>query len=175
MAHGDDTSAPAFARGDLINVIIETPAGSRIKYHWQPELRLFKAAKFLAAGSCFPYDVGFIPSTQVVGGEPLDVLVLSDGALAVGCLVECRVLGAFEVETSDRPGGEAARNVRLIAVPEPSLRGRSWQRLGDLGESMLDELADFLRTYVEREGRSFDLRGQVGPQKALQMVRQART
>ena len=171
----EEVFPPAFANGDVINVVIETPAGSRVKYAWQPDLRLFKAMKFLATGLTFPHDAGFVPRTRTEGGSPLDVLVLSDGALAVGCLVECRVLGAFEVATSDKPGDDPNPTVRLVVVPEASLRGKSWKQLDDLGAAMVDDLAGFLRSSVEREGRTFELRGTLGSNPALRLVRQSST
>src|SRR4051812_48829231 len=172
-----ELALPTFAKekDDVVNVVVETPAGSRIKYTWQPDLQVFKVSKVLASGLRFPHDFGFIPGTQGDDGAPLDALVLADGPLSVGCLVECRVLGAFAVKTSDKEGGQPTRNDRLVVVPEPSLRGRSWHRLGDLGESAVDELCGFLRSYVEREGRTFELLGTVGPREALTLVKRARS
>src|SRR5262245_23440846 len=124
-----ETLPPPFVKekDDVVNVVVETPAGSRIKYTGQPDLRLFKATKVLASGLRFPHDVGFIPGTEAADGAPLDALILSDGPLATGCMVECRVLGAFEMATSERPGAAPVRNDRLIVVPVPSRRGRDWK------------------------------------------------
>lgn len=169
-----DLVMPPFARPDLLNVVVETPAGSRIKYTWQPELKVFKVTKVLASGLRFPHDFGFIPGTRAGDGAPLDALVIGDGPMAVGSLVECRVLGAFQVATSDKPRGPLTRNDRLVVVPEPSFRGRSWKSLDDLGESLVADLAGFLRSYVEREGRGFELLGTVGPREALRLVEQAK-
>jgi inorganic pyrophosphatase len=49
--------------GDL-NVVIETPKGSRNKYTWDEDLGLFKLSGVLTAGHSFPYDFGFIPNTK---------------------------------------------------------------------------------------------------------------
>lgn len=174
MAPPADLPLPPFARPELLNVVVETPAGSRIKYTWQPELQVFKVTKVLASGLRFPHDFGFVPGTRADDGAPLDALVLGDGPMAVGSLVECRVLGAFQVATSDKPGGKMTRNDRLVVVPEPSWRGRSWNAMTDLGESLVAELAGFLRSYVEREGRGFELLGTVGPRDALKLVEQAK-
>ena len=170
-----ETLPPPFAResGDVVNVVVETPAGSRIKYTWQPDLRLFKATRVLGSGMRFPHDCGFIPGTETAEGSPLDALILSDGPLEVGCLVECRVLGAFAVSTDEQPGVDPIRNDRLVVVPLPSRRGRDWKELGDLGDAAVGELADFLRTYVEREGRSYRLEATVDSSQALGVVRRS--
>lgn len=169
-----DLVMPPFARPDLLNVVVETPQGSRIKYTWQPELRVFKVTKVLASGLRFPHDFGFVPGTRADDGQPLDALVIGDGPTAVGSLVECRVLGAFKVATSVRPGAAMVRADRLVVVPDPSFRGRSWKSLDDLGESVLADLAGFLRSYHEREGHGFDLLGTMGPLEAMKLVEHAR-
>jgi inorganic pyrophosphatase len=47
-----------------IQVIIETPKGSRNKYAFDPEQKIFQLMKVLPAGMAFPYDFGFIPSSD---------------------------------------------------------------------------------------------------------------
>ena len=51
---------------DDLNVIVETPRGSRNKFDFDEEHRLFKLAKVLPEGMVFPFEFGFIPSTRVV-------------------------------------------------------------------------------------------------------------
>ena len=61
-----------------LNVIIETPAGSRSKFKFDEELGLFRLHKLLPVGAAFPFDFGFVPGTKGDDGDPLDVLVLVD-------------------------------------------------------------------------------------------------
>ena len=61
-----------------LNIIIETPQGSRNKYAYDPKQRVFKVKCLLPKGMAFPYDFGFIPSTLGDDGDPLDVLVLME-------------------------------------------------------------------------------------------------
>jgi len=71
-----------------IQVVIETPKGSRNKYAFDEEQRVFSLTKVLPAGMTFPYDFGFIPSTKAEDGDPTDVLVLMDEPAFPGCLLE---------------------------------------------------------------------------------------
>ena len=57
-------SGNPFDSNDKIQVVIETPKGSRNKYAFDPELRIFSLKKVLPAGMTFPYDFGFVPSTK---------------------------------------------------------------------------------------------------------------
>ena len=83
--------------GDL-NVIIDTPKGSRNKFSWDEKRELFELTGMLPTGAVFPYDFGFIPNTRGGDGDPLDVLVLMDEPAFTGCLVRSRLLGVIEAE-----------------------------------------------------------------------------
>jgi inorganic pyrophosphatase len=165
------TSAPPLD-GDALHVVIETPSGSRTKYAWDPEARAFAVRKVLPLGTAFPYDFGFVPGTKAADGDPLDVLVLADEPLAIGCLVRCRVLGAMKCMTSEPDGGEV-RNDRVIAVPVASIVGAEWRTLDDIGARLVREIADFLESYTRREGRSFTMLGSIDHNAALDLVRAA--
>src|SRR5438477_8746833 len=102
-----------------LNVIIETPKGSRNKFNFNSQLGLFELGKVLPKGMSFPYDFGFVPSTEGDDGDPLDVLVLMDEPAFPGCKVVCRLIGVIEAVQSKKDG-EWIRNDRLIALAEVS-------------------------------------------------------
>src|SRR5437763_647245 len=52
------------AQSGDVNVIIETPKGSRNKFKYEVEQHLFKLSGVLPAGAVFPFDFGFIPATM---------------------------------------------------------------------------------------------------------------
>jgi inorganic pyrophosphatase len=56
-----------------LNVVIETPQGSRGKYKYHAKSGLFELSKIMPAGMEFPYDFGFVPGTRGQDGDPLDV------------------------------------------------------------------------------------------------------
>jgi len=59
--------------------IIETPKGCRNKFDYDPESNLFKLVGLLPEGLMFPFDFGFIPSTLGDDGDPVDIMVLTNG------------------------------------------------------------------------------------------------
>src|ERR1700722_7620924 len=111
----DPTHLKAFDKdeADLITVIIETPKGSRNKYAFDAEERIFALKKVLPAGMAFPYDFGFVPSTLGGDGDPLDVLVLMDEPAFAGCKLSCRVIGIIEGEQGNKT---KERNDRIVAI-----------------------------------------------------------
>src|ERR1700722_5809202 len=98
----------------LVVVVIETPKGSRNKYAFDPEDRIFALKKVLPAGMAFPYDFGFVPSTLGGDGDPLDVLVLMDEPAFPGCKLSCRIIGIIEGEEGNKKKTE--RNDPAVAV-----------------------------------------------------------
>src|SRR6195256_3016791 len=97
-----------------VQVIIETPKGSRNKYAFDADQEVFQLKKVLPAGMAFPYDFGFVPSTKAEDGDPVDVLVLMDEPAFPGCLLKCRVVGVIEGEQRTKKKSE--RNDRVVAV-----------------------------------------------------------
>ncbi|WP_462120151.1 inorganic diphosphatase [Methylorubrum extorquens] len=55
------TDLSTFDADGHVNVIIETPKGSRNKYAYDPEVGTFRFKAVLPEGSLFPFDFGFIP------------------------------------------------------------------------------------------------------------------
>lgn len=156
--------------GDL-NVIIDTPKGSRNKYGWDEERELFELAGVLPAGAVFPYDFGFIPNTRGENGDPLDVLVLMDEPAFTGCLVASRVLGVIEAKQTEK--GKTVRNDRLIAVPVNSRTHAHLKSLGEIGPKILEQLEHFFISYNAAKGKKFRTLGRFGPARGKALVRRA--
>ena len=109
------TDIPAFGSDGDLNVVVETPKGSHNKYAYDEEFGAFRFQAVMPEGNLFPHDFGFVPSTLGEDGDPLDVLVLLDVSLPVGCLLSARPLGVIEAEQRERDG-TVERNDRLLAV-----------------------------------------------------------
>src|ERR1700742_1351095 len=99
---------PVEKKTGLVQVIIETPAGSRNKFAYDPDQAIFALKKVLPAGMVFPYDFGFLPQTLAPDGHPLDVLLLMDDPTFTGCAVRARLIGVIEGQQVD--GKKKIRN-----------------------------------------------------------------
>jgi inorganic pyrophosphatase len=83
------------AKTDCVNVIIDTPRGSRSKFKFDEQAGLFRLSRILPVGMAFPFDFGSIPRTRAEDGDPLDVLVVTDVPSFCGCLMGVRLLGVL--------------------------------------------------------------------------------
>jgi len=143
----------------VVRVIIETPKGSRNKYAFDEDERVFELKTVLPAGMAFPYDFGFVPSTLAEDGDPIDVLVLMDEPAFPGCVVRCRLVGVIE---GQQVGKKTKRNDRVIAVDIANHQWAHIEHVDDLGKQFVRELEEFFVNYhrlSDKEYRILDVRG----------------
>jgi inorganic pyrophosphatase len=154
-----------------VDVIIETPKGSRNKIKYDPSTRKFKLSKVMPEGMMFPYDFGFVPSTKAEDGDPLDVLVLTDEPLFAGCLVECTVIGALKAEQKEK--GRTNRNDRLIAVANQSLLYSETRTLKELNPKVLEQIEAFFVNYQKVRKIEVKILGHADPTEAGRILANA--
>ena len=155
-----------------IQVVIETPKGSRNKYAFDSEARIFRLKRVLPAGMTFPYDFGFVPSTRAEDGDPLDVLVLMDEPAFPGCLLECRLIGVIEGEEEKK--GKKERNDRLVAIERANHSFADIHRMKDLGGQFLRELEEFFVNYHDLHGERYRVLKVRGEAEARKRIKQTR-
>ena len=130
--------------------MIETPRGSRNKYAFDLDLGAFRLKAVLPQGNVFPFDFGFIPSTKADDGDPLDLLVLLEDSVPMGCAISVRLIGAIEAEQKEK--GEAwVRNDRLVGVATHAHVHTDMKSLKDLDSRLLDEIEAFFA--LQQAGR----------------------
>jgi inorganic pyrophosphatase len=162
---------PIDKKDGLLQVIIETPAGSRNKFAFDPDQGVFALKNVLPAGMTFPYDFGFVPRTIAPDGDPIDVLLLMDEPAFPGCAVRARLIGVIEGEQLD--GKAKIRNDRLVAVAEANHMYANIRKLQDLPSRWLTELQDFFVNYHSLEGKKYRLLGCKGAEAALRLIKNA--
>ena len=172
-AYTAPTSMKPFKDGERSNVrvVIETPKGSRNKYKFEPDLGAFTMSKVLPDGMVFPYDFGFVPSTEADDGDPIDVLLLMDEPAFPGCIIESRLIGVIEGEQSE--DGDSERNDRLIAVPTCNHEYSDLTNISEMNETLVNEIGQFFVNYHKLSGKKFKVVGTGGPKKAKKLLEKA--
>jgi inorganic pyrophosphatase len=147
--------------------------GNRNKYAYDPKERIFALKKVLPAGMAFPYDFGFVPSTQSGDGDPLDVLVLMDEPAFPGVKLSCRIVGVIQGEQGTKNNTE--RNDRIVAIENQNHSYAHVKRIDDLGSQFKRELEEFFVNYHRLSGKEYRILGLKGPAAATRCIKRART
>src|SRR5215470_5274529 len=100
-----------------VNVVIESPRGSSVKFKFDPKLGIFMVSRPLVDGLVYPHDWGFVPSTRAPDGDPLDAFVMWDAVSYPGLVLRCRVIGVLQVEQTSRSSHARERNDRIAVLP----------------------------------------------------------
>ncbi|NPA13264.1 MAG: inorganic diphosphatase [Aquificae bacterium] len=130
-----------------INVVVEIPQGSSIKYEVDKESGAVFVDRFLYTAMYYPFNYGFIPNTLADDGDPTDVLVISSQPVAVGSVIKSRPIGMLEMEDED------GIDTKIIAVPVSKLDKTfdNIKDITDLPQALLDKIKHFFEHYKELE------------------------
>ena len=164
---------PSFDAQGNVQAIVEATRGSRNKFKYEPDSRIFLLDAVLPAGATFPFDFGFVPSTRGEDGDPIDVLILMDEPAFVGAVVPTRLVGAIQAEQTEE--GETFRNDRLISIAAASHTYGGIDTLDALPPNLVGEIEHFWISYNEIKGKAFKPIGRVGPRGAKHLVNEAHT
>lgn len=154
-----------------LNVVVESPAGSTNKLKWDAKMETFALSRPLPLGVAYPHDWGFIPSTLGPDGDPIDVLVLSEGTTFPGLLLQVRPIGVMRLEQNAKGGGRE-RNDRIIAVVANGPRHEDVRSVDELSPRVLLELEQFFLHIVFFEKKDATLLGWSGPGEAWDLINQ---
>lgn len=164
---------PPFDRkSGRLNVVIDTPKGSRNKYAFDFKRSTYTLKSVLPKGMVFPFDFGSIAGTKAADGDPLDALVLMDQPAFPGVLVEARLIGVIEAEQTE--DGKTERNDRLIVVAEESRTHEQIKTVNDLDKTLIKEIEEFFVTYNKEHGKKFKPISCQGPKRAERLVKKQR-
>jgi len=161
---------PFFAKGKHLNVVVETPKGSRVKYAYEPKSGFFILSKALPEGMVFPFNFGFVPRTLAEDGDPLDMLVLNEEPLISGCLLQVRPIAVIKATQTEH--GKPVRNDRLIGQALGKETPLELQTL-KLEKKVVSQIEFFFSAYNKLYGKKFKVIGTGGPRKAMEIVRRA--
>ena len=132
---------------EFVNVLIEIPQGSLVKYELDKESGFIVADRFHYTSLPYPFNYGFIPNTLADDGDAVDVMVVSSQPLAVGIVIPVRAIGMLEMED------EAGVDTKIIAVPTSKVDPfyAHINDVTDLDEPTRNKIKHFFDHYKELE------------------------
>jgi inorganic pyrophosphatase len=136
------SNLPTYADDGAIYAAVEAPKGSGVKLKYDEKLGAFTVTRALPLGLTYPFDWGFVPSTQAPDGDPLDVLILHDAVTYPGVVLPCQLLGVIEMDQDDE-GDKHERNDRIVVIPSWHDRLGEFERATDLPNRLYKEIEQF--------------------------------
>jgi inorganic pyrophosphatase len=163
-------SLPVAPSDGVLNVVVESPAGSTTKIKWDPKVRVFGLSRPLPLGVAYPHDWGFVPGTQGPDGDPIDALVLSEGTTFPGLMLAVRPIGVLRLEQNRKSGGGRERNDRIIAVLANGPRREHVHSVEQLSVRVREELERFFLDATFFEDKDAKVLGWAGPAEAWELI-----
>lgn len=154
-----------------INVLIEIPKSSMVKYEVDKETGLLVVDRFIYTAMGYPFNYGYLPETSSKDGDPIDVMVVSTYPVQAGSILPSRVIGMLEMED------EAGIDNKIIAVPTKKVDPfyASIQDLSDLNEATKKLIKHFFEQYKDIEpGKWTKVRNFLGKEEAWREIQESR-
>ena len=130
-----------------INVVVEIPQGSQIKYEVNKDSGALFVDRFLFTPTAYPAAYGFIPGTLADDGDPADALVLTPAMVVPGAVVRARPIGMLMMED------EAGHDEKIICVPHDRVHPQysAVETIDDLPEITRRAIEHFFERYKDLE------------------------
>ena len=169
LTHNDTVNAGENAPEE-INVIIEIPKGSSIKYELDTTNGLIFVDRILLSAMYYPCNYGSIPKTKEEDGDPVDVLVLGNDPIIPMAVIRARPVGVFLTED------EKGHDSKIVAAPlnkiDPSFS--AIKEVDDIPEYLRNQITHFFEHYKELEqGKYVKIIGWKGREIAKKQISEA--
>jgi inorganic pyrophosphatase len=170
-----DTLKPGTNPPEEINVVVEIPKGSNIKYEIDAKRGGISVDRKVFPAIFYPYNYGFIPRTKGEGGDdsgadPIDVFILGNSSLLPKSVISCRPIGVLLTE--DQGGIDP----KIIAVPLAKINPTfsAILDINDIQENVRTHLAHFIEHHKDlEEGKYVKLLGWEGKDVAKIIISEA--
>lgn len=160
ISHGKNTP-------EEINVVIEIPKDTNVKYEFDKDSGMIFVDRFGKTTMNYPFNYGFIPDTMSGDGDPVDVLILSEDAVAPGVVLPSRPIALLEMED------ESGIDSKVVAVPAVSgdITFGDMQDIGDIPESVKSKIKHFFERYKDLdEGKWVKVKEWKGKANAIKEI-----
>lgn len=131
----------------IVPVMIEVPQRTPNKYELEKKWGLLSLDRVLHSAVFYPGDYGYVPNTLCGDGDPIDVLVLSTYALDAGVMVDCRIIGAMDMED------ENGEDWKLLCVIDKDPRAKDILDLCNISRHRVLEIEHFFANYKKLEDK----------------------
>ena len=166
------SNLPAYGEDGSVYAVVESPKGSPVKLKFEINLGVFTVAHSLPLGLSYPFDWGFVPSTQAPDGDPLDILILHEASTYPGVVLPCRPLGVVEMDQEEKEG-KRERNDRVIVMPSWHDRLGEFEHASELPTRLREEIEQFFLSTTFFTAKKPKILGWKGPKRASSLIKES--
>lgn len=155
---------------DQVNVVIEIPRGSNVKYEMDEETGFVFVDRFLYTPTYYPFNYGFIPQTEGEDRDPLDALVVTEEPVYPMSVIRSRPIGVLLM--NDEKGPDA----KVVALPARDVDPNysSVDGFDQLPAFTKKQIEHFFQHYKESEpGKFVEVKGWKDERYARRLVLEA--
>jgi len=134
-----------------MDIIIEIPKGSHIKYEWDEDRNMLRVDRVLPNHMRYPFHYGFIPNTLAKDGDAYDVILLSHYDFYPNVVLKGHIIGCMMMED------EEGEDPKIIMVPDEKV-DRDWGHVKDIDEVCdykKDRIKHFFTHYKDLDSNKF--------------------
>jgi inorganic pyrophosphatase len=149
-----------------IEVQIEIPRGSNVKYEYDHVNHKLVVDRIITTPVYYFFNYGYVPNTLGGDGDPIDAIVLTHNTFFPTSYVNCKLVGVLE--TKDEKGVDD----KLIFVPDDSIDTRSkvLNDIGDIDTETIGKLKFFFENYKSLELNKWVEVGAFGNKKKAEEI-----
>lgn len=154
---------------EFVNAVIEIPRGSSNKYELDLETGVMRLDRVLYSPLFYPFDYGFVPQTQYLDGDPIDILVMVSHPTYPGVVVEATPVGVLNMRDEKGPD----EKILAVAVKDPRFGYR--RSMSQLNDHTRKEIVHFFEVYKQLEDKFVEVLGWDDREKAIELIERYRT
>jgi inorganic pyrophosphatase len=150
---------------DVVEIVVEIPRGSRNKYEYDEEARVYRLDRVLSSAVLYNFDYGFIEGTRAGDGDHTDALLVIDEPTFTGCHVWARPIGGLEMRD------EKGFDFKVLCVALGDAHQQHIERLEQVRPHRLVEIEHFFQTYKALEDKTVEMVGWRERERAHEVLR----
>jgi inorganic pyrophosphatase len=153
---------------EVIEVVVEIPAGSRNKYEFDEAAGVIRLDRVLSSAVFYNFEYGYVDHTRADDGDHTDALVLLEQPTFPGCVIRARPVGGLRMRD------DKGEDFKVLCV---ALGDQLWahvETLDQVSPHRLREIEHFFATYKLLEDKQVEVDGWADADAAFAVLRDDR-
>jgi inorganic pyrophosphatase len=167
MAHPWHDIPNLAGQESALNVVIEIPKGSKVKYEIDKRTGMVRVDRILYSAVHYPANYGFVPRTYCDDGDPLDILVLGNEPVVPLAIMVARPIGVMHMLDE----GKEDDKIIGVHVHDPAFEGV--KDIDQLAAHTFAEIRRFFEDYKLLERKQVKVDRILGAHSAAAVVVEA--